>query len=171
MNANVAHAETSIGVHMLRLTVGQIDRVILRCRASLFVGVALMALPFALPRGWGFGVLSGFTLFSLGIYGVAFRKWRTEPGLWMLAVFLTVTLGPCWVYLEFLHVRALFVEMTAKQGARAMTWDQLRLTADAIIALVLYATAVKLAVSVAIENWNRTRVITQMLEAPSRFIV
>ena len=102
---------------MLRLTESQIDRVIRQRRVSSFAGLALMALPFALPRGWGVGLFSGFMLFSLGIYGIAFRKWRTEPGLWMLAVFLTVTLGPCWAYFEFLHWRGFFAEPAAKQAA------------------------------------------------------
>jgi hypothetical protein len=77
----------------------------------------------------------------------------------MLAVFLTVALGPCWAYFEVLHWRGLIAEAAAKQAARAVTWAQLRLSIDAIIALVLFARAVKLAVAVAIENWKRTRVL------------
>jgi len=144
---------------MFRLNEWEIDRVILHRHKLFFAGLALMSLPFTLPRGWGFGFFSGFMLVSLGIYGVALRKWRTEPGLWMLAILLTITLGPCWAYFEFLHWRGLFAEPARKQAARVITWDQLRLSIDTIIALTLFARTVKLAVGVSIENWKRTRVV------------
>ena len=96
-----------IGISMLCLTGPQMDRIVAHRFTLLCWGIAFMGLPFALPRGWGLGLFSGFMLFCLGVYGVAFRKWRTEPGLWMLAVLLTVTLGPCWAYFEFLNCRAL----------------------------------------------------------------
>jgi hypothetical protein len=127
------------------------DRIVAHRFTLLIAGLAMMALPFALPRGWGFGLFSGFMLVSLGIYGVAFRRWRTEPGLWMLAVLLIVTLGPCWAYFAFLNWRAVFV----KPAANAITWDQLRLSIDGTFALLLFAHAVKLAVTVAIHGLAR----------------
>ena len=74
-----------------------------------------------------------------------------EPGLWMLAVLLTVTLGPCWAYFEFLNCRALF----AKPAANAITWDQLRLSIDSTFALFLFAHAIRMAVTVAIYGLAR----------------
>ena len=86
------------------------------------------------------------------------------PGLWMLAVLFTVTLGPCWGYFEWLHWRWHFAQPAANRAARAITWDQIRFSVDASIALLLFARVVKLAVSVAIENWKRTRFSTQTHE-------
>ena len=142
---------------MFRLTERQINRVILNRGECFFAGLALMALPFVLPHGWRFGMFSGFMLLSLSLYGFALRKWRTEPGLWMLAVLLTITIGPCWAYFEFLHWWGLLAGLARKQAAHAITWDQLRFSIDAVIALTLFAGIVKLAVGVSIENWKRTR--------------
>ncbi|MFO0940310.1 MAG: hypothetical protein U0930_06030 [Pirellulales bacterium] len=135
------------------LSESQIDRVVVRGRVLILVGLAAMILAFSLPQGIGIGLFSGFMLFSLGIYGLAFRRWRSEPGVWMLAVLLTSILGPCWAYFEVLQIRANLFQ----PAGRAVNWDQLRLTIDCIVALLIFAYVVKLSVSVAIENWRRTR--------------
>lgn len=142
---------------MLLLTESQIDRIVGHRRVALLGGLALMSIPFALPRGWGSGLFSGFMLFSLGIYGVCFQKWRIDRGLWMLAVLLTITLGPCWAYFEYLHWQGVFAPPAANNAGRLVTWNQIRLSADAAIALLLFARTVKLAVTVCTENWRRTR--------------
>jgi hypothetical protein len=71
----------------------------------------------------------------------------------MLAVLLTVTLGPCWLYFEFLHVRGLVFQ----PAARRFNGNQLRLFIDSIVALLLFSRIIKLAIGVSIENWKRTR--------------
>lgn len=139
------------------LTEFQIDRTIRQWRAYLMGGLAFMLLPFALPQGWRFGLFTGFMLFSLGIYGFCLRRWRTDRGLWMLAVLLTVTLGPCCAYFEYWHWRGVFTPPDGNQAIRKFTWEQTRLSVDAGIALWLLARSVKLAMSVSIENWKRTR--------------
>ena len=151
---------------MLLLTESQIDRMVCRRRMALLIGIALMLLPFALPKGWGLGFLSGFMLLSLGIYGLRFQKWRSEPGLWMLAVLLTMTLGPCSAYFEYLHSRGIFAPPAANKAGRGTTWNEIRLSIDAAIALLIFARTVRFAVSVAVENWKRTRVIKH---APGRW--
>jgi hypothetical protein len=147
---------------MFRFTEPQIDRIIGHRHRLLLIGSTAMALPFLLPRGWGFGFLSGLMLWSLGIYGFKFRRWRTEPGVWMLAVLLTVLLGPCWLYFEALYWRSILDQ----PAARALTWAQIGLAIDAIGALVLLGRIVKLASSVAIENWQRTRGSARAVEPP-----
>jgi hypothetical protein len=138
---------------MLRLSDSAIDQSIANARLYLLLGLLLTVVPLTLPGGWAFGLISGFMLFSLGIYSVAFRRWRTEPGLWMLAMFLTVTLGPCWLYFEFLHVRGLVLQ----PAPRKLQWNQIRLFMDSIVALLLFSRIVKLSIGVSIENWKRTR--------------
>ena len=133
----------------------QVDRIIDNSRRSLRGGLMVMSLALLLPRGWGIGLFSGFMLFSLGLYGLWLRKWRFDPGLWMLAVFLTLTLGPCWAYFECLYFHALFVQ-GPNNVARPITWDQIRFSADAVVSLVLLSRVVKLAASVAVKNWKRT---------------
>lgn len=142
---------------MLLLSEQQIDRVIRYRRSFMFFGLTTMALPMILPQGWAFGLFSGFMLFSLGVYGASFRKWRTESGIWMLAVFLTALLGPCWLYFEVLHWRGFWVRPAARP-------INVKFAIDAIVALLIFAHIVKLTLSVAIENWNRTRIVKQIAD-------
>jgi hypothetical protein len=146
---------------MFLLTELQIDRIVGHRRAFLVSGLALMVVPFFLPRGWGIGFFSGFLLLSLGIYGAAFQKWRSEPGLWMLAVLLTATLGPFWAYLQYRQWRRVLLQAPVNPGGRVDTWDQFRLSVDTGIALFLLTTVVRFAMSVAIENRHRSRVMKQ----------
>ena len=142
---------------MFLLTESQVDWIV-RFRRPIFLGgLALMAQPFVLPQGWSVGVLSGFMLFSLGIYGFAFRNWRTEPGLWMLAALLAVTWGPCWAYCEIVHLRALFERAAAVQDGQAIDGNRFRFALEVIIGFSLWATSIKLAITVAIKNWQRTK--------------
>lgn len=143
-------------IRMVLLSDDQIDRIVVNRRRYQLGGLMVMIIPFVLPRGWGIGLISGFMLFSLGIYGLAFRKWRFDPGLWMLAVLLTLTLGPCWAYFEYLQYLGLFAK-GPNNVARPINWDQIRFSADAVVALLLFSRVVRLAASVAVKNWKRTR--------------
>ncbi len=142
---------------MFSLTESQIDWIVNNRRLIFVGGLALMSQPFVLPQGWSVGVLSGFMLFSLGIYGFAFRNWRTEPGLWMLATLLVVTWGPCWAFFEYQHLRALFARAVAVQAGQALGWNKARFALEVLVGFTLCLTSIKLAVTVAIENWKRTR--------------
>src|SRR5437762_1452975 len=90
---------------MLLLSENAIDRVIVWYRHEIGFGVLLLLQVFFVPPGWSLGVLPGFMLLGLGIYGGVFRKWRTEPGLWMLALFLFLLLGLCYAYFAILNIR------------------------------------------------------------------
>lgn len=146
---------------MWLMTESQIDRIVVLRRRLIVGGLLLVAQALALPRGWGCGGISGFMIFSLGIYGACFQKWKTDPGLWRLALLFTVTLGPCAAYFEYLHWQSVVVALRANQVRRVATWDQIRISVDAAVGLIFLASAVRLAASVAVENWRRTRVITR----------
>jgi hypothetical protein len=145
------HARAGRMRHMFILPDAKIDRIVAHWRRYLLCGLAVIAVVLLLPRGLRSGIFSGFMLFSLGIYGMAFRRWRSEPGVWMLAAFLGVTLGPGSAYFEFLHWQSVFAK-----NPNWFTWDEIRVSVDAIIALYLLLECVKLAISVAIRNWQYT---------------
>ena len=136
------------------LSESQIDFLVRYRRVIMIIGLVIMVLPFAL--GLRFGLLSGFMLFSLGVYCIFFRNWRSEPGVWMIACLLTVTLGPCWVFFEYLQWQAIFAPAANKPGP-VVSWNQIRLTVDAGFALLILAKTMKLVVTVTIENWKRTQ--------------
>lgn len=144
---------------MLLLRESQIQNMLDQRRTAMIVGLLLMALPFALPKGWGIGFFSGFMLLSFSIYGFGFQRWRTEPGVWMLAILLTVTLGTCCLYFEYLHWQKFFAPPAPNKIGRIITWHEMRLSIDAAIALLILSRTVKFALSVAVENWNRTRIV------------
>jgi hypothetical protein len=106
----------------------------------------------ALPVGLKTGGFTGFMLFSLGIYAMALRKWRSEPGIWMLAAFLVTVLVPICAYFEFWHWQSLIA-----RNANWFTWDEIRKSLDALVALHLLFECVRLAISVAIKNWRYSR--------------
>ncbi len=132
----------------------QIDGIVRHSRAILIVGLAIFVLPLVL--GFGFGILSGFMLFSLGVYCCFFWRWRSEPGVWMLALLLTVTLGPCWAYFEYLYWAAILAP-PANLAVPAFGWNKIRMSLDASVSLLIFSKTMKLVLSVAIENWKRTR--------------
>jgi hypothetical protein len=61
---------------MLLLNESKIDFLVRHRRVIMITGLVIMVLPFAL--GLRFGLLSGFMLFSLGVYCSFFRNWRSE---------------------------------------------------------------------------------------------
>ena len=134
----------------------QIDRIVNNWWRYLLGGMLVMCFALMLPRGWGIGLFSGFMLCSLGIYGLVFRNWRFDPGLWMLAILLTVTLAPCWTYFEYLNYLSLLTEKP-NNVARSISRDQIRFWVDTSVALTIFFTTVKLAASVTVKNWSRTR--------------
>ena len=125
-------------------------------RALVMVGAVWMILPFLLPQGWSFG-LSGFMVLNLGIYASALRRWRTESGLWMLALFLTLMLGACWGYFEFWSLQSLFEAPVPNVGQRKQGWRQVGFTIDSGIALALFGNVVRFAASVVVANWRATK--------------
>jgi hypothetical protein len=130
----------------------QIDWIVQHRGRILMSGGILFAVALGLPAGWGCGGLTGFMLSSLAIYAYAFRRWRTEPGIWMLALFLTVLLTPCWAYFEFLHVN----HIRNRANVQAMDWGKVRLMIDAAISLVVFSVTIRFAMGVALGNWKRT---------------
>lgn len=148
-------------VRMVLLSDDQIDHIVGNWRRYLWGGLVVMLFPLMLPRGWAIGVFSGFMLFSMGIYGLSFRKWRFDSGLWMLAAFLTLTLGPCWAYFEYVNYHNVLANRP-DNVARPMTWDQIRFWTDTVAALFLFSGIVKFAASVAVKNWKRTRPVREI---------
>lgn len=141
---------------MLLLEDTQVDRIARQRRTAFLGGLGLLALAFLLPQESKFGAISGFMLLSLGIYGTAFRNWRTEPGLWMLALFLTVLFGTMLAVIEYNALKALLAPPD-HPIRNVTTWSKIRLSIDGSIALLLWGRIVKLAATVARRNWQLTR--------------
>jgi len=141
---------------MLLLSESQIDRIVRNRREIMLAGIAIMSITFLLPQGWGFGFFSGFMIYSLGLYTFFFRRWRSEPGVWMLAALLALILCPCWAYFEYLHWQAIKAP-PANQARQVLGWNRIRWFLDASVALMIFAKTIRLLVTVAIENWKRTR--------------
>jgi hypothetical protein len=130
----------------------QLDQFAASSRVFLALGIGLMILQFCLPKGLGIGFLSGFAMFSMGIYGLCLRRWRTDPGLWMLAGLLAVLLGPSVLYFEFLNWKGT-VQLLANGGIAGIRWQ---FVIDATVGLVLALHGVRMILGIAIANWKRT---------------
>jgi hypothetical protein len=137
---------------MLLLQNEKIDRIVGHWRRYLLASVVVILVVIALPMRLKTGGFTGFMLFSLGIYAMALRKWRSEPGIWMLAAFLVAVLVPICATFEFWHWQSVFAKKP-----NWFAWDEIRRSLDALVALHLLFECVRLAMSVAIKNWRYTR--------------
>ncbi len=135
----------------------QIDRVIANRRKAVGVGASIMALAFVLPRGWGF-VLTGFVVLSRGVCALNLRRWRTEPGLWMLGLLLTIGLGGGWGYFEALRLQGLFMGAGANPARPGRKWEEIGFATDAAIAMTLFGHVTWFLVSATLANWRQTSV-------------
>jgi hypothetical protein len=148
---------------MFLMSDDQIDRTVAHFGRNFFCGIALVVLAIKLPADWRSGIFSGVQLFSLGIYAACLRNWRTERGIWMLALLLTVTLSPLWILLEYQHFESVFLRPFANQPPqrvdppRGTLSEQIRFTIDATIALMIYAKVIRLVSSVAVRNRQLTK--------------
>lgn len=133
----------------------RIDRIIGYQRVLMLGGSGWIAVLCLLPRGWVIGGFTAFMLFALGLFGFAFRKWRTDPGLWMLALLVGGGEGTCCAYFEYLQYDSLFNQVPAAQ-AWPRGWDEFRFAVDAAISLALLGKLVRFAISVAVRNWQLT---------------
>lgn len=142
---------------MILFTETQVARFVFYRRRYYITGLTLMTVALLVPRGMGIGFITGFMLVSLGSYSVAFRNWRTEPGIWMLAGFLSLVLTPCWLYFECLLWQRLFTPLVGNKQNAVLTWDAFRFTTDALFSLLVFGKTVRLCVSVAFQNWHLTK--------------
>ena len=140
---------------MLLLRESQIDRYIRPWRTCIWLGIGLMVVAILLAKG--FGLVTGLMLYSLGIYSLCFRNWRTEPGVWMLAGFLAMTLGPCWAYFEVLYLSWLWKLKPIEPRIIPNLLNKLRLYTDTALPLFIFAQTLRLSISVTVENFKRTR--------------
>ncbi len=144
---------------MFLLTEAKLDRIIWNRNRLFLGGLIIFLIPFFLPKPWGISVsapFTGFMLMSFGVYAFAFRSWRSNPGLWMLAVFITLANGACLFFYEYEQYKSLFVVEPGKP-ARPLNWNGLKFVLDSTLALLIYSRVVKFAATVSIENWKITK--------------
>ncbi len=133
----------------------RIDRIISYRRALMLASLGWIGVLLMLPRGWAIGGFTAFMLFSLGIAGLWFQKWRTDPGLWMAALLMGGGEGLCLAFFEYQQFADLFNQAPAAQ-ALPRGWDEFRFAIDAAVSLALLGKFVRLSLSVAVKNWQLT---------------
>lgn len=140
---------------MILLTGQQIDDTIAYRRIYFFGGLALMVLHMQLPRGFGFGFVTGFALCGLGIYAFSFRRWRTESGIWMLAGLLVTLLTPCYGYFTYWRCWEALQQPFGNLIPQQLIWVSTAI--DISIAMSIFWKQVSLALAVGIKNWQCTK--------------
>ncbi len=122
----------------------------------IIAGVVFLLLPFAMPSEVKVGFLIGYSLLSLGIYAVALKKWRTEPGLWMLAVLLIVLLGAVYGFFAYDRYTSEWGLVNLPEEKRFFS-KVVFLPLEVIVSFSICWTHIRFAYSVALSNWERTR--------------
>ncbi len=147
---------------MFRLRDHEVDRIVDHRGHYLLGGLALGILSFALPKSERFGLVAlGFAVFALGIYGIALRRWRDDPGLWMLAALLVVTLTPCYAWLEYERLIGAFFPAPGRQPA-PIGWQRILASVEFLVVFSVFWRQVRFAYSVAASNWKTSRLMKQL---------
>ncbi len=142
---------------MFRYQDSEIDRIVQRRWRYFFSGLAAWFLFVILPSGYKFGGIVGFAMITFALYAAALRRWRDDPGLWMLAIFLMLSLGPCYGFFAIEHYWGVFAPLPGKPPAGRVDWKEVFFFADVCSGLIVFEQQVKFALSVAILNWRYTR--------------
>jgi EamA domain-containing membrane protein RarD len=66
-------------------------------------------------------------------------------------------LGSTWAYFEILNLGPLFFKAAQNQPAARINFQQALFSMDCFVVLIIFFRIVRLAASVAIKNWQRTR--------------
>ena len=98
--------------------------------------------------GIGSGILSCFAALYLGATSGSVRSYRTEPGIWMLAMLFVCITAPIWTIFMLADI------VPALRGTRAMPWP---LVVDASVCTMLFGEANRVLFSVAWHNWRIVR--------------
>jgi hypothetical protein len=146
---------------MFLLSPERIDRAVYSSGNRALAGLTLLAIAALLPQEWRCGVICAIVLLSQAIYYLWLRRWRTDPGLWMAATLLVVMLGPSFLYFEFEYWQSVFMPPPARQPQPKLTWGEIGFAIDAVVALKLFGGIVRVAASVAVENWKFTRALAK----------
>jgi hypothetical protein len=102
--------------------------------------------------------LTGFAVFSYGVYASMMRGWRTEPGLWMLGGSVALMIGACWGIFEIEALKAMISPRPPLPGAaKKPVWEQVRFAADCSLGLLVFGKAAIFLVAAAKANWTITR--------------
>jgi hypothetical protein len=120
------------------LSVDKLDRLIARIPSYLCAGIILVGVQWQ----FGVGILSAIHLFTFGVLLACLSDYRTEPGLWMLALLYGL------LYLTFAVVWEYHTVVDCLRGA-PVTWD---VWIDAGVAIRIQWLIVQVAASVVVYN-------------------
>jgi hypothetical protein len=80
-----------------------VDRIVNHRNWYVLAGVLVVTSTMALPREMRYGIVTASALFVTGVHAGCLRRWRVEPGLWMLALLigaLTVPFSAMMIHYE-----------------------------------------------------------------------
>lgn len=89
-----------MGVRVMETT--DVDRIVKHSHWHALAGVLVFSLAVVLPREMKFGGVTALALFATGVSTGVLRKWRVEPGLWMLSSLCGAVTAPlCVVMINY----------------------------------------------------------------------
>jgi hypothetical protein len=112
----------------------------------LFIGIAGAILCRFAPQPYG--LMTSWFLMMMGALGGAFRAWRSERGLWMLAILFMLIVVPTWLMFMASHF------VPSMRGTVPNPWP---LDLDAAGVTLLAGQMSRILVSVAVHNARLSR--------------
>ncbi len=157
-------------VHKVLLTDPRMDSVAAIHGRCLLLGFSLLYMVISLLPGLGFGLYTGFMLMAFGVFSMLLSRWRSEPGLWMLASLLFVIYGIFYFCLQ-VDIFAQLVQNVPVKPRIGWIWFGRKL--DSLIAFFIFGMLLRFLLTVIVRNfqlsmWLRTVSRRRLLSRPIR---
>jgi len=159
LNQNRFDAESPSESFLLRLLlmgVGQVDHFV-RFRLLYFLfGLFVVVQFFLVTERYSFGICTGLLLMGFGIFAHALRNWRSERGLWMLALVVFVPYSVIWLGWQWSRFDASILG-DDQQLPKELSSFQLRMAVDSFVGIIVFGKITQFCFTVAYRNWSFSR--------------
>ena len=139
---------------MLLMTEAKAEHYVRNAGRYFILGIAFLVVVGTQDHDEKFGGIIGCMFILLAVHAFGLRKWRTEPGLWMLSAFVSVVGLLCYIGFTYEGWWKLIVAAPAKAGR--LPKQNLRWTIESSIALYVYFIHVRLSMTLTRLNWLAT---------------
>lgn len=143
-------------MHLIKMKLDHADAIARYGGKIALLGIIATYVQLQLPLERQYALISTLMVINLGIHAGVLRKWRTEPGLWMLAGLTASVSG--FAYLAFAgpHYLALLTEPPRPAPPANQPFDiyRFRWTVDGPFSLLFLWLTFRVTTTLGVWNWR-----------------